>query len=230
MFLFLFFFFGNTGLLGSEVVDVQGHAPAVSRLPDLRDAAAELAAERAAVDGRGHGHGRGALGGGQRANVARPAAGPEPLRPLLGQPGQAEGLIEKPAVSGVPVPERIPAGTPQEGERHSALGHGGSGSVLPIQDVLGLVAPGCAFMGLQPGIFSKAVLHVSINGNDRLGAVPPLTSPPLHSSLALQGDGGAGGARKVLPTSGNFSCERKQTTGTPGLAQCPLLGTWQSRP
>uniref|UniRef100_A0A8D2KKD1 Uncharacterized protein n=1 Tax=Urocitellus parryii TaxID=9999 RepID=A0A8D2KKD1_UROPR len=112
-------------LLRGEVVDVQGHAPAVGRVPDLRDAPAELPAERAAVGGRGRGHGPGALGGGQRAHVARPGAGAEPLRPLLRQPGQPEGLVEEAAVVRVPVVERVPAGGPQEREGHAALGHAG---------------------------------------------------------------------------------------------------------
>uniref|UniRef100_A0A8C0QBM5 Secreted protein n=1 Tax=Canis lupus familiaris TaxID=9615 RepID=A0A8C0QBM5_CANLF len=110
-------------LLGGEVVDVQGHAPAVGRLPDLRHAAAELPAERAAVGGRG-GRGGALDRGGDRAHVARPAAVAEPLRPLLRQPGQPEGLVEEAAVGRVPVAERVPAGAPQEREGHSALGHG----------------------------------------------------------------------------------------------------------
>uniref|UniRef100_A0A667I4I2 Uncharacterized protein n=1 Tax=Lynx canadensis TaxID=61383 RepID=A0A667I4I2_LYNCA len=123
-------------LLGGEVVDVQGHAPAVGRLPDLRDAAAELPAERAAVSGRGHRGG--ALDRGQRAHVARPAAVAEPLRPLLGQPGQPEGLVEEAAVGRVPVAERVPAGAPQEREGHSALGHVGS---APLRPALGPLPP-----------------------------------------------------------------------------------------
>lgn len=92
-------------LLGGEVVDVQGHAPAVGGLLDLGDPAAELLAERAAVAGprplrR------------QRAHVARPSAVAQPLRPLLGQPGQPEGLVEEAAVGRITVAERVPAGAP----------------------------------------------------------------------------------------------------------------------
>uniref|UniRef100_A0A8C2UJM6 Uncharacterized protein n=1 Tax=Chinchilla lanigera TaxID=34839 RepID=A0A8C2UJM6_CHILA len=103
-------------LLRGEVVDVQGHSPAVGRLPDLGDAAAQLPAQSAAVGGRDLGG-----GGGQRAHVARPS--PEPLRPLLGQPRQPEGLVEEAALRRVPVAERVPAGAPQEGEGHAALSH-----------------------------------------------------------------------------------------------------------
>uniref|UniRef100_A0A452F2P8 Uncharacterized protein n=1 Tax=Capra hircus TaxID=9925 RepID=A0A452F2P8_CAPHI len=102
-------------LLGGEVVDVQGHAPAVGGLLDLGDPAAELSAERAAVGGTLD------RCGGQRAHVARPSAVAEPLRPLLGQPGQPEGLVEEAAVGRIPVAERVPAGR----EGHSALGHAG---------------------------------------------------------------------------------------------------------
>uniref|UniRef100_A0A8D0YL90 Uncharacterized protein n=1 Tax=Sus scrofa TaxID=9823 RepID=A0A8D0YL90_PIG len=112
-------------LLGGEVVDVQGDAPAVGSLLDLRDAAAELPAEQAAVGGRGHCGGALDGGRGQRAHVARPAAVAQPLRPLLGQPGQPEGLVEEAAVGRVPVAERVPAGAPQERERHTALSHAG---------------------------------------------------------------------------------------------------------
>uniref|UniRef100_H0W7U7 Uncharacterized protein n=1 Tax=Cavia porcellus TaxID=10141 RepID=H0W7U7_CAVPO len=103
-------------LLRGEVVDVQGHSPAVGRLPDLGNAAAQLPAQCAAVGGRD-------FGGdwGQRAHVARPA--PEPLRPLLGQPRQPEGLVEEAAVRRIPVAERVPAGAPQERAGHAALGH-----------------------------------------------------------------------------------------------------------
>uniref|UniRef100_A0A8C6D0Z4 Uncharacterized protein n=1 Tax=Moschus moschiferus TaxID=68415 RepID=A0A8C6D0Z4_MOSMO len=106
-------------LLGGEVVDVQGHAPAVGGLLDLGDPAAELPAERAVVGGTLD------RGGGQRAHVARPSAVAQPLRPLLGQPGQPEGLVEEAAVGRIPVAERVPAGAPQEREGHSALGHAG---------------------------------------------------------------------------------------------------------
>uniref|UniRef100_A0A7N5KPS0 Uncharacterized protein n=1 Tax=Ailuropoda melanoleuca TaxID=9646 RepID=A0A7N5KPS0_AILME len=122
-------------LLGGEVVDVQGHTPAVGRLPDLRDAAAELPAERAAVGGCGHRGGALDRGRGQRAHVARPAAVAEPLRPLLGQPGQPEGLVEEAAVGRVPVAERVPAGAPQEREGHSALGHAGWALLLTYCDL-----------------------------------------------------------------------------------------------
>uniref|UniRef100_A0A8C9GM08 Secreted protein n=1 Tax=Piliocolobus tephrosceles TaxID=591936 RepID=A0A8C9GM08_9PRIM len=73
-------------LVGGEVLDVQGYAPAVRRGPVLRDPAAELRAERPAVGGRGH---RGALdrGGGQGAHVAWSAAGAKPLRPVR-RPGR----------------------------------------------------------------------------------------------------------------------------------------------
>uniref|UniRef100_A0A8C4MJJ3 Uncharacterized protein n=1 Tax=Equus asinus TaxID=9793 RepID=A0A8C4MJJ3_EQUAS len=116
-------------LLGGEVVDVQGHAPAVGRLPDLRDAAAQLPAERAAVGGPGHGHRGGALDRhpGQRTHVARPAAVPEPLCPLFRHPGQPEGLVEEAALGRVPVAKRVPAGAPQEREGHAALRHPRSG-------------------------------------------------------------------------------------------------------
>uniref|UniRef100_A0A8C3WSB2 Uncharacterized protein n=1 Tax=Catagonus wagneri TaxID=51154 RepID=A0A8C3WSB2_9CETA len=112
-------------LLRGEVVDVQGDAPAVGGLLDLGDAAAELSAEQAVVGG--HGHCGGALdrGRGQRAHVARPATVAQPLRPLLGQPGQPEGLVEEAAVGRVPVAERVPAWAPQEREGHTALGHAG---------------------------------------------------------------------------------------------------------
>uniref|UniRef100_A0AC11EBB0 Uncharacterized protein n=1 Tax=Ovis aries TaxID=9940 RepID=A0AC11EBB0_SHEEP len=93
-------------LLGGEVVDVQGHAPAVGGLLDLGDPAAELSAERAAVGGTLD------RCGGQRAHVARPSAVAQPLRPLLGQPGQPEGLVEEAAVGRIPVAERVPAGAP----------------------------------------------------------------------------------------------------------------------
>uniref|UniRef100_G1TRF1 Uncharacterized protein n=1 Tax=Oryctolagus cuniculus TaxID=9986 RepID=G1TRF1_RABIT len=121
--LFVFAWVGGVQreLLRGEVVHVQGHAPAVGRVPDLRDAAAELPAERTAVGGRGHG---GGLRGGQGPHVAWPAAAAEPLRPLLGQPRQPEGLVEEAAVHRVPVAERVPAGAAQERERHAALGHG----------------------------------------------------------------------------------------------------------
>lgn len=112
-------------LLRSEVVDVQGHAPAISRLSDLRDPAAELSVERSAEGWCGQGHRRGALGGrgGQRAHVSGPPSGAEPLRPLIGQPGHPESLIEEAAVCRVPVPEWFPARAPQQREGHAALGH-----------------------------------------------------------------------------------------------------------
>ncbi|EDL41015.1 mCG148442 [Mus musculus] len=112
-------------LLRSEVVDVQGHAPAISRLSDLRDPAAELSVERSAEGWCGQGHRRGALGGrgGQRAHVSGPPSGAEPLRPLIGQPGHPESLIEEAAVCRVPVPEWFPARAPQQREGHAALSH-----------------------------------------------------------------------------------------------------------
>uniref|UniRef100_A0A8C8TCI0 Uncharacterized protein n=1 Tax=Peromyscus maniculatus bairdii TaxID=230844 RepID=A0A8C8TCI0_PERMB len=120
-------------LLRSEVVDVQGHTPAIGRLPDLRDAAAQLPVERTSEgghsqgsgQGRGQGHRSGALGGrgGQRAHVAGPSRRAEPLRPLIGQARHPEGLIEEAAVGRVPVPEWFPAGAPQQREGHAALGH-----------------------------------------------------------------------------------------------------------
>uniref|UniRef100_A0A8C2QM16 Secreted protein n=1 Tax=Cricetulus griseus TaxID=10029 RepID=A0A8C2QM16_CRIGR len=116
-------------LLRSEVVDVQGHAPAIGRLPDLRDSAAQLPVERTVEggrgQGRGQGHRRGSLGGrgGQWAHVAGPTSGAEPLRPLIRQAGHPEGLVEEAAVGRVPVPEWFPAGAPQQREGHAALGH-----------------------------------------------------------------------------------------------------------
>uniref|UniRef100_A0A8C6RSU0 Uncharacterized protein n=1 Tax=Nannospalax galili TaxID=1026970 RepID=A0A8C6RSU0_NANGA len=112
-------------LLRSKVIDVQGHPPAVGCLSDLGDAAAELPVECSTEGGRGHSHGRWALGGRSRqwAQVAGPAGGAEPLRPLVGHPRYPEGLLEEAAVSRVPVPERFPARAAQERERHAALGH-----------------------------------------------------------------------------------------------------------
>uniref|UniRef100_A0ABI7WFJ2 Uncharacterized protein n=1 Tax=Felis catus TaxID=9685 RepID=A0ABI7WFJ2_FELCA len=174
-------------LLGGEVVDVQGHAPAVGRLPDLRDAAAELPAERAAVGGRGHRGG--ALDRGQRAHVARPAAVAEPLRPLLGQPGQPEGLVEEAAVGRVPVAERVPAGAPQEREGHSALGHVGSAPRvwLRLGERSAERRPRSAFMRLQPGIFSRRCFRSLLKAMTGWGQ--PL---PLHSSPALGAGAGRG--------------------------------------
>uniref|UniRef100_A0A6I8N7V8 Uncharacterized protein n=1 Tax=Ornithorhynchus anatinus TaxID=9258 RepID=A0A6I8N7V8_ORNAN len=110
-------------LLRGEVIDVQGHPPAVSGLADLGHPAAQLAAEGPAVGGRrgGRGHLLG-HGAGQQAHVARPAGAAGPRVPVLGGAGQAERLVEETAAL-VPVPERVPAGGPQEGEGHTALGH-----------------------------------------------------------------------------------------------------------
>uniref|UniRef100_A0A7N5P492 Uncharacterized protein n=1 Tax=Ailuropoda melanoleuca TaxID=9646 RepID=A0A7N5P492_AILME len=113
-------------LLGGEAVDIQGDPPAVGGLRDLGDAAAELRAERTAVVRRGHRRGRGGGGGG----LDRPAAVAEPLRPLLGQPGQPEGLIQEAALGLVPVAERVPAGAPQK-RGHLALSQLGSISLNP---------------------------------------------------------------------------------------------------
>uniref|UniRef100_A0A8C6YLK8 Uncharacterized protein n=1 Tax=Nothoprocta perdicaria TaxID=30464 RepID=A0A8C6YLK8_NOTPE len=107
-------------LLGGEVVDVQGDLPAVGRVADLGDAAAELARERAAQR-RPRRRQQGALAG-QQPVVARPGAAARPLVPVLGDVRHPEGLVEE-AAAVVPVPEGVPAGAAQEGEGHAALGH-----------------------------------------------------------------------------------------------------------
>uniref|UniRef100_A0A670JVP9 Uncharacterized protein n=1 Tax=Podarcis muralis TaxID=64176 RepID=A0A670JVP9_PODMU len=122
-------------LLGCKMVDVQGHFPALGSLPDLRDAAAELAAQRPAVCWVGSWAGSGGSGGwagghwlwasaGQRADVARPAGGPRrPLVPVLRDEGHPKGLVKQ-AAAPVPVPEGIPAGAAQESEGDLAFCHG----------------------------------------------------------------------------------------------------------
>lgn len=148
-------------LLGGEVVDVQGHAPAIGRVPELRDAAAELPAERAAVSRGGHGHGGGPVHRrpGQRAHVARPAAGAEPLRKLLGQPRHPEGRVEEAAVRRVPVSEGVPAEAPLEREGHAALGHAGVlwGASAGDRRSAGALHPAVLLWASEPGIFSRRV-------------------------------------------------------------------------
>lgn len=175
-------------LLGGEVVDVQGHAPAVGGLLDLGDPTAELPAERAVVGGTLD------RCGGQRAHVARPSAVAQPLRPLLGQPGQPEGLVEEAAVGRIPVAERVPAGAPQEREGHSALGHAGwSGCVRrrlgEAREVAG-AGPRSAFMGLQPGIFSRRCFRSLLMAMTGQGAAPPPAFPPTAYQGAGRGEEG----------------------------------------
>uniref|UniRef100_A0A8C3IZJ4 Uncharacterized protein n=1 Tax=Chrysemys picta bellii TaxID=8478 RepID=A0A8C3IZJ4_CHRPI len=118
-------------LLRGKVVDVQGNLPAVRGLPDLRDAAAQLAAQGPAVgrvgggwrgdDGAGDGYRLGRLAG-QQAEVTRPVGAARPLAPVLKNVGHAEGLVEEPAAQ-VPVPPGVPAGAAEESEGHPALCH-----------------------------------------------------------------------------------------------------------
>uniref|UniRef100_A0A8D2IKV5 Uncharacterized protein n=1 Tax=Varanus komodoensis TaxID=61221 RepID=A0A8D2IKV5_VARKO len=121
-------------LLRGKVVDVQCHFPALGCLPDLRDAAAELAAQCSAVgrvggwrrgdgDGDWAGHHGLRAGAEHGAHIARPAGGPcRPLVPVLRDKGHPERLVEKPAAP-VPVPERVPAGVAEESEGNLAFRH-----------------------------------------------------------------------------------------------------------
>ena len=159
-------------LLGGEVVDVQGHAPAVGGLLDLGDPTAELPAERAVVGGTLD------RCGGQRAHVARPSAVAQPLA----------------AVGRIPVAERVPAGAPQEREGHSALGHAGwSGCVRrrlgEAREVAG-AGPRSAFMGLQPGIFSRRCFRSLLMAMTGQGAAPPPAFPPTAYQGAGRGEEG----------------------------------------
>uniref|UniRef100_A0A8D0KQF4 Uncharacterized protein n=1 Tax=Strix occidentalis caurina TaxID=311401 RepID=A0A8D0KQF4_STROC len=112
------------GLLGREVVDVQGDLPAVGGLADLGDAAAELAAQRLPV-GRAGGRHQRALPG-QQTEISWPGAAARPLVPILGDMGHPKGLVEE-AAAMVPVAEGLPAGAAQEGEGDAALSHGARG-------------------------------------------------------------------------------------------------------
>uniref|UniRef100_A0A8C0GBY8 Uncharacterized protein n=1 Tax=Chelonoidis abingdonii TaxID=106734 RepID=A0A8C0GBY8_CHEAB len=146
-------------LLRGKVVDVQGNLPAVRGLPDLRDAAAELAAQGPAVgrvggvwrgdDGAGDSYWLGGLAGHQ-AEVTRPAGAAWPLAPVLENVGQAEGLVKEPAAQ-VPVPPGVPAGVAEESEGHPALRHVVL-PVLPRQSGLAAVAGGgvSACFSLEP--------------------------------------------------------------------------------
>lgn len=120
-------------LLRREMVDVEGHLPAVLCLLDLWHATAHLAGQ-----GTGllvHDRCRVHHGGHHRAHVWSQDWGPNVPRPVGGgewgkvlrQGRHSEGLVKD---SAVPVTERVPAGSAHQGEGDSSLCHGWSIELL----------------------------------------------------------------------------------------------------
>uniref|UniRef100_A0A3B4DMZ3 Uncharacterized protein n=1 Tax=Pygocentrus nattereri TaxID=42514 RepID=A0A3B4DMZ3_PYGNA len=159
-------------LLRGKMVHIQADLPAIRRLLDLRHACAELAGHGAGRKLAGHGgtlHQRGHLSRHGWADVAGPVAAGEEGQ-LLREGGHAECLVKQPAAL-MPVTERIPGWSTQEGEGDAPLGHGWTSVRLVLE----------ALEASPQELSQESSAHLEV-----VGFYKPLTDHPLWTHpLAL---------------------------------------------